>query len=188
MNDINLNDFILGLFSLNTRRFGNVAEIMIKKKYNFDNSKSNAYDLLSKNGNKIEVKFSRVQKKCSTTITEKNVIQQTINSTIKKRSLTYNDTHTSKFDCNIQQIKPKEFDELYYGCFFEDKILICKITSEEILKDLEKKEIHFSYGQHRENKGNEGQFHINNDTLQIHLEKYFVTWFTYEELITLFEK
>lgn len=188
MTEINQNDFIFGLFSLNTRRFGSVAEIMIKKKYNFNKSKNNAYDLLSNDNKKIEVKFSRVLKKCNAQITEKNVIQQTLNSIIQKRSLTYNDSINSKFDCNIQQIKPKEFDELYYGCFFEDKIMICKIEKDQILKDLEDKEIHFSYGQHRENKGKEGQFHINNETLPIHLNKYFLTWMTYEELIKLLQK
>lgn len=52
----------MGLFSLNTRRFGTVAEYMIQLLYNFDESKSLAFDKKDNKGNRIEVKFSRVLK------------------------------------------------------------------------------------------------------------------------------
>lgn len=38
------------------------------------------------------------------------------------------------FDCNIQQVKRKEFDLLYYGLFFADKIEVYKMTSKEKAK------------------------------------------------------
>lgn len=52
--------------------------------------------------------------------------------------------------------------------FFEDKIMICKIEAEQIKADSK---IFYSDYQHRGNVG-EGQFHINNTTLQNHLDKY----------------
>ena len=114
-----------GIFALNTRRFGRLAELMIQKMYDMKDSNNLAFDLLSKDNEKIEVKFSTVLKKCSKQITAKNVIEQAVNSRLEK------------FDCNIQQIKTVEFDVLYYGCFFEDKIMIFKIDSKTIREDKE---------------------------------------------------
>lgn len=179
-----IKEFKNGIFSLNTRRFGKVAELMIKEIYGFDKADNNAYDLKSKDNKKIEVKFSTVLKKCSSTITKKNLIKSVINSNYHNRRLTYENAINSSFDCNIQQIKIKEFDYLYYGCFFDDKIVICKIKANEIIKDSK---IFYSDRQHRGNKG-EGQFHINNSTLENHLEKYLVEWITYEQLYDLFKQ
>ncbi|HHT38119.1 MAG TPA: hypothetical protein GXZ95_01735 [Mollicutes bacterium] len=182
MKEVKIKEFRDGIFSLNTRRFGKVAELMIQKLYNFINPMNNAYDLLSSDNKRIEVKFSTVLKKCKSTISEDNLINQVISSNVDNRMLTFDMGKRIAFDCNIQQVKPKEFDILYYGCFFEDKIMICKIESSEISKD---DKIFYSDFQHRGNVG-EGQFHINNTTLNNHLEKYLVKWLTYEELFDLF--
>ena len=74
-----------GIFALNTRRFGRLAELMIQKMYDMKDSNNLAFDLLSKYNEKIEVKFSTVLKKCSKQITAKNVIEQAINSRLEKR-------------------------------------------------------------------------------------------------------
>ena len=169
-----------GIFSLNTRRFGTVAELMIKKLYNLDSSDSLAYDLRC-DDTKIEVKFSTVLKSCKEPITSKNAVKQIINSNTENRMLTFEEAKKSAFDCNIQQVKPSEFKLLYYGCFFKDKIMICKIGKTQLLND---DKIFYSDHQHRGNVG-EGQFHINNRTLNNHIEKYFVQWLTYEELYKL---
>ena len=52
-------------------------------------------------------------------------------------------------------------------------------------KFLNDEEIMYSDHQHRGNTG-EGQFHINNRTIETHLKKYTVKWLTYEELYNLF--
>lgn len=173
-----------GIFSLNTRRFGKIAELMIKELYNFHDPLNVAYDLLTKDGNKVEVKFSTVLRKCNSVITSKNVIKEIIASKLENRMLTFENAKKANFDCNIQQVKPSEFDVLYYGCFFDDKIMICKINSSEIINDSE---IMYSNHQHRGNTG-EGQFHINSSTMNTHMNKYLVEWLTYEELYTLFMK
>lgn len=172
-----------GIFSLKTRRFGKVAELMIKKYFNLNNSDSIAYDLKMKNNEKVEVKFSTVLKKCAANINEENIISSVIASNIDNRMLTFAKAKELSFDCNIQQIKTKLFKYLYYGCFFEDKIMICKIHSSQIIDDSE---IYYCNYQHQGNEG-EGQFHINNATLETHLRKYLVCWLTYEELYKMFK-
>ena len=61
--DTVIEEFRDGIFALRTRRFGMIAEIMIKKLYDFDESGSLAFDKIDKNSNeRIEVKFSTVMK------------------------------------------------------------------------------------------------------------------------------
>lgn len=180
MND-EIEKFKKGIFSLNTRRFGRIAELMIKELYKFEDSTNLAYDLVKGDGTKIEVKFSTVLKKCGDIITINNAISEIENSTIENRMLSFEQAKSNDFDCNIQQVKPAEFSELYYGCFFEDKIMICKINSIDIKEGTP---IVYSDHQHRGNHG-EGQFHINNGTLNTHLQEYLVQWLTYDELFQL---
>lgn len=79
------------------------------------------------------------------------------------------------FDSNIQQVKPTEFDILFYGLFYSDRIDIYKVNSSEG-HDLP----NFSDKQHRGNTG-EGQFHLNNNTIHMH-DPYFVQSLSYENL------
>ena len=73
-------EFRDGIFSLKTRRFGKIAELMIQKLYNYDDSKTVAYDLLSKKDEKIEVKFSTVLKKNNSIIKSDNLLESVISS------------------------------------------------------------------------------------------------------------
>ena len=51
-----------GIFNMNTRRFGKVAEFMIAKQYGYStNTGTTDYDLISNDNSKIEVKFSRAE-------------------------------------------------------------------------------------------------------------------------------
>lgn len=98
---MNIQEFKEGIFSLRTRRFGTVAEYMIKALVSVEMSGTLAYDLTDSEMNRIEVKFSTVMKKNESTITEQNVIQQILDSTVDHRMMDSNDIYTSKFDCNI---------------------------------------------------------------------------------------
>jgi len=178
---MNIEVFRDNIFSENSSRFGKIAEVMIKKLYNFQHSESNYYDL-SDNNKKIEVKFGRALKKNKETINEDNILSQ-LNNPIKNRMVSSKNIQES-FDINIQQVKIAEFDELYYGVFFKDGVEIFKITNNEIKKD---KNIKYSDKQHKGNVG-EGQFHINNLTYEHHKEKYFQKFLSYEEVYKLFER
>lgn len=179
---MNIDEFRDGIFALHTRRFGTVAEIMVKKLYSFEESGSLAFDKKdTKNNQKIEIKFSRALKENECSITEKNVIDQCLKATAARREFASTDATKYSFDCNIQQVKSKEFDILYYGIFYSDVVEIYKITNEQV-KQLS----NYSDKQHRGNVG-EGQFHIGNTNIEFHRENYLDKVITYEELYTLFD-
>lgn len=175
----NIEEFRDGIFALRTRRFGTVAEIMIKKLYNLLDSNSLAFDKKNNKNQRIEVKFSTVMKENDDTIREENVLEQCRKANLANRAMASTEVGKERFDCNIQQVKRKEFDILYYGLFFSNKVEIFKMTSEEVLQCPG-----YSDKQHRGNIG-EGQFHLNQENISFHRSRYFVTCLSYEELYDL---
>ncbi len=130
---------------------------------------------------RIEVKFSVVRKAAETRITENTVLRCIAEATAAERMVSFHDNawKACVFDCNIQQVKRKEFDVLYYGLMFADAIVIFRIESKDIGP-----RILYSDKQHKGNEG-EGQFHLNQQTLPIHLEHYLYKVITYDELLEL---
>jgi hypothetical protein len=127
-----------GIFALNTRRFVTVAEHLIKILANTNWGKDFSHDLYDEKTNlRIEVKFSRALKANPKTIQETNIIEEIINADDSKRMFASTEWQEHKFDCNIQQIKKRQFDILYYGIFFSDKVQIFKITPDRINKDFD---------------------------------------------------
>lgn len=173
-----LEKFKSGIFSLGTN-FGELAQLMIKKLENFTSADGKYFDLLDSNNKKIEVKFSRAKKKLKA-LKESNIIELCLNSSSDSRVLTEADATNITFDCNIQQIKPSEFDMLYYGIFFKDKIVIFKAKS-SIVPNMPGYSI-----QHK--GGTEYQFHINKSNYSDHKAKYFYKELTYSKLYDLFSK
>lgn len=169
-----------GIFALNTRRFGTVAEHLIKILANADWGKSIAHDLFDKNAMKrIEVKFCRALRANPRKIKESNIIDEIVSASSAARMFASTEWKTHQFDCNIQQIKKAQFDILYYGIFFSDKAQIFKITPEQI-----DKRVRYSDKQHFGNVG-EGQFHLNNTTYQYHLNNFLETELTYKDILDL---
>jgi len=169
-----------GIFALRTRRFGTVAEIMIKKLYHMSESHDLAFDKFSETEGKVEVKFSTVMRENDDKIREANVIDQCNKANLASRAM--NSWEVDKgidFDCNIQQVKTNEFQVLYYGLFFADTIEIYEMTREQVLACPG-----YSNKQHRGNEG-EGQFHLNQGTIQFHRQNYLKQVLTYEELYNL---
>ncbi len=176
-----IKEFRDGIFALRTRRFGTVAEIMIKAVYGFADSNSLAYDKKNEHTNeRIEVKFSTVMKENDDKIREENIIEQCIKANLANRAMASYETNQYNFDCNIQQIKCSEFDVLYYGLFFSDRIEIYKMSNSEVLSCQG-----YSNKQHRGNEG-EGQFHLNQDNIEHHRTRFFERNLTYEELYNIF--
>lgn len=169
-----------GIFALYTRRFGSVAECMIRRLIKCGKAKNQFHDLYDDAAlHRIEVKFSVVRRAAERIVTEETVLQCIEEATSAKRMVAFSEWRQADFDCNIQQVKKHEFDVLYYGLFFSDVIQIFKIASSQIGA-----EIYYSDKQHKGNVG-EGQFHINRDTLPIHLKNYLYKTVTYEELYEL---
>lgn len=176
-----IQEFRDGIFALRTRRFGSVAELMIKSLYKFGKSKNQFHDLFDENSNKkIEVKFSTVMRANEATINSTNLIDQCDKANLANRALSSTDICNFPFDCNIQQVKRREFDILYYGLFFSDKIAIFSMTSADVLFCPG-----YSDFQHKGNEG-EGQFHLNNSSFDYHFENHFECWCTYEDLFRAF--
>lgn len=169
-----------GIFNLNTRRFGTVAELMIKRLIKLGRSMCQFHDLYDDYKNhRIEVKFSTVRRKNDRTITEESVLDCIGDELASNRHIDFKNYKEAEFDCNIQQIKRSEFEILYYGLFFNDCILIFKIHRDEIGP-----KIFYSDKQHKGNLG-EGQFHVNNKTIEIHLSNFLYKNLTYRQLLEL---
>src|SRR5438128_2261044 len=100
-----------GIFALRTRRFGSVAECMINRLVSCSKAKSQFHDLFDdKHQHRVEVKFSVVQKKAETTVSEGTVLRCIKEATAEERMVAFSEWKQHEFDCNIQQIKRKEFD------------------------------------------------------------------------------
>lgn len=174
-----------GIFALRTRRFGSVAEYMVKRLLKCSQARSLFHDLYDDaRQHRIEVKFSVVQKKAERTVTEETVLRCIEEATAEERMVAFADWQQYEFDCNIQQIKRAEFDVLYYGLFFSDCIKIFRLESNEIKENQNGGRIYYSDFQHKGNVG-EGQFHINPRTLPIHLDYYLYKTLTYDQLYEL---
>jgi hypothetical protein len=174
-----------GIFALRTRRFGSVAECMVKRLRKYSKAKSVFHDLFDDaRKHKIEVKFSVVQKKAETTVTEETVLRCIEEAVAENRMVAFSEWSQHRFDCNIQQVKRAEFDVLYYGLFFSDCVQIFRLESQEIKENAQGGRIGYSDRQHKGNIG-EGQFHINARTLQIHLDHYLYKTLSYDELYGL---
>ena len=61
---------------------------------------------------------------------------------------------------NFQQLKPQCCDVFIWVAVFRDEIVLWIISSSEVQNHTL-----FSKGQHRGNKGNEGQLHIKHDNI-----------------------
>lgn len=197
MTQSDLTNFKNGIFALNTRRFGFIAEIMIKQIFGCvfskdkpsDASKTKEgenkknFDLYSEEFGNIEVKFSRVLESESV-ISELSAFDVILNSKSNKDRI-LKSSNKENFDCNIQQVKPKFFHTLFYGLFFEDKIKIYSISDVEYLRKITDSKFSGSDKQHSGNEG-EGQFHIKQSNIEIHNE-FFNMDYSYENLFDLFQ-
>lgn len=110
-----------------------------------DPNYSGEYDLWL-DGITIEVKASRAVDSDS----EEPLYMKALSRDTKKRFL-----------MNFQQLKPQCCDVFIWVAVFRDEIVLWVISSSEVQNHTL-----FSKGQHRGNKGNEGQLHIKHDNIQ----------------------
>lgn len=169
-----------GILNLNTRQFGTAMEIVVVLLRHYCFSQKSEYDLIDKDGKKIEVKSSRVLKSKRLDLNAQNFYDIVISEGKRGRLIHQEDVQKHSFDCNIQQIKTEEFDRLIYLLCFQNIIEIFEISKEAILKD---KNIGYSDKQHRGNKG-EGQFHVTNKNYLYHKNEYFAESISYEDLMS----
>ncbi len=75
-------------------------------------------------------------------------------------------TTSKPFLMNFQQLKPQCCDVFIWVAVFRDEIVLWVMNSDEVANNPL-----FSKGQHRGNKGNEGQLHIKDDNAHV-LDQY----------------
>ena len=160
------------------RRFGTIGEIIVeniksREKKPLIKATNIHHDRLSRDEGKLEIKFSRA-KHPSKRITRENLKS----ILVSPKFVEYNNKYSIYWDCNIQQVKPKEFDVLYYGVMFVDKILIFRIDNRTIECDTS---ISYCNKQHKGNT-DEGQFHIKSSNFQYHYENYLYKELSWKEL------
>jgi hypothetical protein len=165
------------VFRLNTRRFGALTELFIKRLKSFDRSKNIFHDLYDAvQGERVEVKFSTVLSRWTTPLREDSLELALREAVGGERAIAYPSWRDSSFDCNIQQVKPAEFETLFYGLFFADRVLVFRCTTADITQMPG-----WSGKQHKGNVG-EGQFHITDRNLQHHLDHHLLQQLTYTQL------
>lgn len=115
-----------------------------------DGSAKREYDLIYQLGNRairIEVKASRA-------------VDKTRSQLPYHERLLLSTDKSGLFDMNFQQMKPSCFDVVIMIGIWADKIIYWVLSSKEI-----KNNKFFSPGQHRGNKGYEGQLHIKTENI-----------------------
>lgn len=124
---------------------GKCSKLKIPNK-KLDPSYSGEYDLWL-DGIKIEVKASRA-------------VDSDSEAPLYKKALSRN---TNKnFLMNFQQLKPQSCDVFIWVAVYRDQIVLWVMSSKEVLDNPS-----YSKGQHRGNKGNEGQLHIRKDNIAL---------------------
>lgn len=168
-----------GVFRLKTRRLGTLAEILIAKFITATPPTSLYHDLTGPSGERVEVKFATVLQKEHRKINASNVLCIVMDDEEVDRAVGFANWQHRDFDCNIQQVKCADFDVLWYGLFFKDGAAIFRASSHDV-HHLPA----FCQKQHKGNRG-EGQFHINNKNLHIHLQHNLVAFLTYHQVFDI---
>jgi hypothetical protein len=186
---MNSNELMMrdAIFSLHTRKFGNVVEKLVEsilQEFGFivERPTDLSYDRTI-DKNKDEIKGSRVLGKCVLDLDNGNIVESLL-SHEKNRYISLSKSSENTWDCNIQQIKTYLFDTLWYVLFFGDCVAVFKITADEIITN---KNISYSNKQHRGNEG-EGQFHVTEKNINYHLNNYLVKQITYTEVYNKLNK
>lgn len=169
----------IGLFQLNTRRFGRLAELMMLRLEKLTDSGLQLHDLRSGDGTRIECKFSRVTRAHEAPIALDNWQPALLSAGLSRQVAFLGEL--PRFQCAINQVKRELFDRLYYGCFFADAVVIFRLDS----RDIDSR-VHFSESQHRGSRG-EGIFSITRETLPLHLAQHFHHALTYPQLFSVLD-
>lgn len=133
LTDRQVNTLTNKFISLSPKKFGTFTECLTRHRYGFSSSENLSYDALSTDLEKIEIKSSRV----ILTIENDNAknMFQSLNG-LSTSLASFKDLFHGNFLCNIQQVKPTAFDQLYYTLFLDDVILEFKINSSDISNQL----------------------------------------------------
>lgn len=117
--------------NLSPAKIGDFLENFCREIHTFEKSQDSSHDALCALGSQIEIKCSRVIGTIESS--ETDLFNQFLNH--QKLLLTFEEAFHHSFDCNIQQVKPELFNDLYYYLIFRDCLLSFKIPGELFLFD-----------------------------------------------------
>lgn len=174
-----MTDFKNGITSLSNKHFGLVNESLVKALFRFQDSGHRHFDL--KDGQeRIEVKFSRAKRK------ERYKAADPLDVIFRPRQdeLVYlqEALDGETFACNLQHIKPSEFDILFYGIYFADRVLVFLLTKDDLTDP------NLCFG--RQSLGNvlERQFRVDSRNLAYHMENYLLLTLSYSDTLNIFRR
>ena len=168
-----------GMFLAPSRRYGETyMEPIIRKILGLSESPTGENDAVDDNGEFGEIKCSKVSIEL---LKDPSLIKSVIlenDNTILKRLIKFADCYDIKYDANIQNIKRDHLDELLYILLFEDCIKIFKSDKKDIAN------IQRWSGKHglMDKVGKNGQFSINKNNIEWHLENNLVVTLTWDEV------
>lgn len=132
-----VNNITNKFIGLSPKKFGTFTECLTRHEHSFLPPLDSSHDAISDNGEKIEIKASRVIL-TSENNKAKNMYQSL--DGLQTSLASFQDLFTGNFICNIQQVKPEVFDTIYYSLFLNDVILEFTMKSEEISKQSSRQE------------------------------------------------
>lgn len=174
-----MTDFKNGIVSLGNKHFGLINETLVKSLFDLQDSGHKHFDL--KDGQlRIEVKFSRAKRK------ERVGSGRPLDVIMRPRQDELIYLHEAldgePFSCNLQHIKPSEFDLLFYGVYFADRVLVFLLTKDDLQDPL------LCFG--RQSLGNvlERQFRVDNRNLAYHMRNYLLLTLSFSDTFHLFNE
>lgn len=179
-----------GLFLASSRSYGEqYVEPFVRYKYNLQNSVGNYHDGIDKDGKRYEIKSAKVLKATNNGKKLKTILERILfeNKNIEtNRLVPFNEAKTADYLANIQNVKRDHFDYLIYVLLFGDCVKIFSAKAEEIkTKDFPNwSDKHGRYDQ----LGKSGQFPINKNNIQWHIDNHFKDTVFYDEMKKAYQK
>ncbi len=167
-----------GIFSLHTRRFGSIPELIVRALAQLGEARNQFHDLYDDlNDHRVEVKFSRVLHQNEVPVKPGSLLAAIDGARPPERMVAREEAEQTAWDCNIQQVKRAEFDVLYYGLFFSDLVVCFRATSEDVPTIGG-----YSDFQHKGNVG-EGQFHLKPTNFSDHMQRFHYANLDYDQVL-----
>jgi hypothetical protein len=164
---------------LPTRRFGILSECLCRRLLGAPRSTSSAYDLGGPD-RRIECKFSVARHRSPRFESDDLLASVARFAAEGDRLLAFDQWSSADFACNIQCIKPSEFDLLYYGIFFSDLIAVFSAESGLIGTPCLPAHPQAHHSTHL-------QFHLNRFNLSWHLRERLHATITWVEVVRLLD-
>ena len=161
---------------MNGTKFGIVNEYLVGKDLGDLKPRTNRHHDGLLGGLRVEIKGSRV-------LTQKTEYDNYYDELVSDLDRGFSSINGEDYiQITLGQVKPNEFDLLYYALYFDESVALCRATVEEVLND---KNLKYFGKMHKGNIG-EGQMRIYREDLDYHINNKMykqLTWKQVENLL-----